>query len=199
MTVVAQQDTRTRILGVALELIAEHGYAGTSTREVCERMGFTKAALFYHFPAKAALLEALAALVLQDLETLGNAPLSAGAAARSRVVADYVHLVVTHADVMRVLYDDPSTRDQEPLKPLRPLYDRLFRLLCGTETPDALELGRARAVAGAVHAVLLRAAPQDDPAVLRRAALAAGCGALGVPLPRAQQPSSAPAPDKGSS
>jgi len=192
VTVVAQEDTRTRILAVALELIAEHGYAGTSTRQVCERMGFTKAALFYHFPAKSALLEALAAPVLRDLEALGATPVSAGTAARGRVVARYVHLVVTHADVMRVLYDDPSTRNQDALKALRPLYERLFRLLCGTESPSAAELARARAVAGAVHAALLRAAPEHEPGILLSAALSAGCGALGVPLPRAQQPATTP-------
>lgn len=59
MTTVVQQDTRTRILGVALELIAEHGYAGTSTRVMCERLGFTKAALYYHFRAKEELVDDL--------------------------------------------------------------------------------------------------------------------------------------------
>src|SRR5271156_1250658 len=51
--------TRERILAVALELIAEKGFAATSTREISERLGFSKAALYYHFRTKDQLLSAL--------------------------------------------------------------------------------------------------------------------------------------------
>src|SRR3954467_2898602 len=42
-------DTRERIRTVALELFAEQGYEKTSLREIAERLGVTKAALYYHF------------------------------------------------------------------------------------------------------------------------------------------------------
>ncbi|MFI0238101.1 TetR/AcrR family transcriptional regulator [Streptomyces sp. NPDC016845] len=45
-------DTRQRIRDVALELIAEQGYEKTSLREIAERLGVTKAALYYHFKTK---------------------------------------------------------------------------------------------------------------------------------------------------
>ncbi len=45
-------DTRARIQQVALELFAEHGYERTSLREIAERLGVTKAALYYHFKSK---------------------------------------------------------------------------------------------------------------------------------------------------
>ena len=45
-------DTRERIQAVALELFAEHGYEKTSLREIAERLGVTKAALYYHFKSK---------------------------------------------------------------------------------------------------------------------------------------------------
>ncbi|WP_394431824.1 TetR/AcrR family transcriptional regulator [Streptomyces sp. SGAir0957] len=45
-------DTRQRIQDVALELIAEQGYEKTSLREISERLGVTKAALYYHFKTK---------------------------------------------------------------------------------------------------------------------------------------------------
>ena len=45
-------DTRGRIQHVALELFAEHGYERTSLREIAERLGVTKAALYYHFKSK---------------------------------------------------------------------------------------------------------------------------------------------------
>jgi AcrR family transcriptional regulator len=45
-------DTRERILDVALELFNEKGYDATSLREIAERLGVTKAALYYHFERK---------------------------------------------------------------------------------------------------------------------------------------------------
>ena len=45
-------DTRARIQQIALELFAEHGYERTSLREIAERLGVTKAALYYHFKSK---------------------------------------------------------------------------------------------------------------------------------------------------
>ncbi|HEY3765993.1 MAG TPA: helix-turn-helix domain-containing protein [Gaiellales bacterium] len=49
-------DTRERILDVALELFNEQGYDGTSLREIAERLGITKAALYYHFERKEDIL-----------------------------------------------------------------------------------------------------------------------------------------------
>ena len=44
--------TRERIQSIALELFAEQGYEKTSLREIAERLGVTKAALYYHFRSK---------------------------------------------------------------------------------------------------------------------------------------------------
>jgi AcrR family transcriptional regulator len=51
--------TRERILDVALELFSDQGYDGTSLREIAERLGVTKAALYYHFASKEDILMAL--------------------------------------------------------------------------------------------------------------------------------------------
>jgi AcrR family transcriptional regulator len=58
--------TRDRILDVARELFTEQGYDATSLREIADRLGFTKAALYYHFQSKEQLLTALLA-PLDDL------------------------------------------------------------------------------------------------------------------------------------
>jgi AcrR family transcriptional regulator len=51
--------TRERILDVALDLFTEKGFDGTSLREIAERLGVTKAALYYHFASKDDILMAL--------------------------------------------------------------------------------------------------------------------------------------------
>src|SRR6202167_2044447 len=51
--------TRERILDIALDLFTEHGYDKTSLREIADQLGFTKAALYYHFERKEDILLAL--------------------------------------------------------------------------------------------------------------------------------------------
>jgi len=50
---------RERILDVALDLFNEHGYDATSLREIAQRLGVSKAALYYHFEQKADIMVAL--------------------------------------------------------------------------------------------------------------------------------------------
>lgn len=47
---------RERILDVSLELFNEQGYDKTSLREIAQRLGTTKAALYYHFERKQDIL-----------------------------------------------------------------------------------------------------------------------------------------------
>src|SRR5271156_880579 len=51
--------TRDRILDVALDLFIEKGFDKTSLREIAEQLGFSKAALYYHFASKDDILMAL--------------------------------------------------------------------------------------------------------------------------------------------
>jgi AcrR family transcriptional regulator len=54
-----QPGTRQRILDVALDLFVEQGYEETSLRQIAERVGVTKAALYYHFRSKDEILMTL--------------------------------------------------------------------------------------------------------------------------------------------
>src|ERR1700679_1257483 len=51
--------TRERILDISLELFTTQGYDKTSLREIAEHLGFSKAAIYYHFESKEAILMAL--------------------------------------------------------------------------------------------------------------------------------------------
>jgi AcrR family transcriptional regulator len=61
---------------VALDIFIEQGYDKASLREIAERMGFTKAALYYHFPSKADMLPALHermhSIIDKPVSLLGN-------------------------------------------------------------------------------------------------------------------------------
>jgi AcrR family transcriptional regulator len=65
-----QPGTRERIQEVALELFTENGYEATSLREIAERLGVTKAALYYHFKTKDDIIASLADDRLAKIEEL---------------------------------------------------------------------------------------------------------------------------------
>jgi AcrR family transcriptional regulator len=73
----ARGSTRERILDIALELFVAQGYDKTSLRDIAERLGTTKAALYYHFERKQDILlelhlrlHALGREALEQLELL---------------------------------------------------------------------------------------------------------------------------------
>jgi AcrR family transcriptional regulator len=74
------KSTHERILDVALDLFLEKGYDKTSLREIAEQLGFSKAALYYHFASKddifMALHNRLHRLAEGSLSALGEGTLS---------------------------------------------------------------------------------------------------------------------------
>ena len=75
----AVASTRDRILDIALELFTEQGYDKTSLRDIAERLGTTKAALYYHFERKEDILmelhlrlHALGREALEQLDDLAD-------------------------------------------------------------------------------------------------------------------------------
>ena len=49
------EETRQRILEVALEAFARYGYDATGVAEICRRAGITKGGFYHHFPSKQAV------------------------------------------------------------------------------------------------------------------------------------------------
>jgi AcrR family transcriptional regulator len=65
-------DRRSAIRDVALELFSQHGYEKTSLREIAERLGMTKAALYYHYPSKQALLLSIIEPLVAEWKTVAD-------------------------------------------------------------------------------------------------------------------------------
>jgi AcrR family transcriptional regulator len=53
------RSTRERILDIALDLFIDKGYDKASLRDIADELGFSKAAIYYHFESKADILLAL--------------------------------------------------------------------------------------------------------------------------------------------
>lgn len=60
-------DSQEAVLQVALSCFVEQGFHGTSMRDIAGRAGTSIAAIYYHFPSKAALLRAIMTRVTEDL------------------------------------------------------------------------------------------------------------------------------------
>jgi len=85
--------TRQQILETAQRLFAEQGYDATSLQMIADEMGLTKAAVYYHFPAKVDIRHAI---LMPRVERLGTL-LDEAAALRGRR-ARVEHLVSGFVD-----------------------------------------------------------------------------------------------------
>ena len=54
-------------LAAALDAFVEHGYHGTSVRDIAARAGLSVPGLYHHYPSKQSLLQGLLELTMQDL------------------------------------------------------------------------------------------------------------------------------------
>jgi AcrR family transcriptional regulator len=71
---------RVALMRTAISLMGEHGYEGTSTRDIASAAGVSVAALYYHFPSKLDLLreflheahDVVLARVVRDVEAAGD-------------------------------------------------------------------------------------------------------------------------------
>jgi AcrR family transcriptional regulator len=101
-------DTRSRILDIALELFSEHGFDGTTLQQIADRLGFTKAALYYHFRSKEDLLQALIAPATADLDQLFDAHENEPDTPRERrrFLEDYLDYLLGHRRLIAYMSSD---------------------------------------------------------------------------------------------
>src|SRR3989304_2298085 len=98
--------TRRRLLPAALRLFSRDGFHGTSIRVLARSVGLTEAAIYYHFPSKRAIVEALyerrgVTSALDELEHLpGGVPLEHQMVANALASA---RLWDENADLLRVV------------------------------------------------------------------------------------------------
>jgi AcrR family transcriptional regulator len=147
---VDDKDTRQDILQVALELFTERGYARTSLREIAERLGISKAAVYYHFRAKEELVSELTRPWLARLEELVDSGSDSEAEA---VLAAYLRVFVAEQPVVGLLARNPTLLEQTGVgERAVELLDRLSHTIAGPAASDDDRL-RAACAIGAINAV----------------------------------------------
>ena len=178
-------DTKARIRAVAMELFAAEGYERTSLREIAERVGMTKASLYYHYPSKQALLLALIQPLVDEwrseVEAAEREPYNPGTVrvALGRMIDTMIRHRHACGIVMR---DTPALASVKPiLQEMMQVATQLHTWLAG---PHPTEVDRIKAVAaaevlgGAVSSVVTIA--EVSPIVLRQTLLDCAMGVLGM-------------------
>ncbi|OCB46216.1 TetR family transcriptional regulator [Mycobacterium vulneris] len=105
--------TRERLVEAAVRLITRHGFAGTSLQMIADELGFTKAAIYYHFRTREQLLSAVVEPFLARLQTvIEDAERQRSASARAdQMVRGYADLAVGNRALVSVLASDPSVNE----------------------------------------------------------------------------------------
>jgi AcrR family transcriptional regulator len=146
-------DTRSRIKAVALQLFSEQGYEKTSLREIAERLGVTKAALYYHFKSKDEIVASFVDDRVADMNVLIDwaREQPPGPATRRAVLRRYAALLndETHPRLMRFFeQNQPALKTMPAGKLLRDRLFELVRVLTDPAASPADELRTALALFG---------------------------------------------------
>ncbi|PRY01858.1 TetR/AcrR family transcriptional regulator [Allonocardiopsis opalescens] len=175
-----QTDTRQEIQAVARELVAAQGYEKTSLREIAERLGITKAALYYHFRSKEELVRAIVQPVLDGTEeVLAAAEARAderGQVAAAPLLAEFFDALQRHRALFQMMFGDVSLLARLDLLPqVLGWRQRMNTLLVGPVAAPS-DLARATVAVGGLQDCLML---NDPPDYFRAAALDAAIAALG--------------------
>lgn len=172
-------DTRERIRGVALELFIEQGFERTSLREIADKLGFSKAALYYHYPSKSALVEDVVAPIIDSLESFLGREDESGQRPLREFLLDYFDVVWENRVVWLALTRDASwlaSLDVEEL--VLNLYNVSVETLVGSDAPPYDQVRVHMAIGGLSRVAMI---PSPFPyETLREAAVDAAIGAIGA-------------------
>lgn len=157
--------TRERILEVALQLFNEQGYDRTSLRQIAERLGVSKAALYYHFKSKEDILlelhlrlHAIGQEALAKIDGLDDDSILA---AWPNFVDDFIDGVLKHRDLFLVHQRNQRafekiSEDERHHAANEDVEERFRRFLSNTQIPLERRVRMAASI-GAVFATLMGA------------------------------------------
>jgi AcrR family transcriptional regulator len=182
----ARGDTRSRIQSVAVELFGEQGYEKTSLREIAERLGVTKAALYYHFKSKEDIVRSLLDDYFGKLDALVAWGRLHPAAARGELLSRYLDIVIDGHEVYRMLHQNQAALSSlGSLKQRGELFrermNALIELFAGPGAPLRDRVRAAMAASGLSTSWMLFHDQVADPGELREVILNVASEVAGQP------------------
>ncbi|WP_219471698.1 TetR/AcrR family transcriptional regulator [Nonomuraea rhizosphaerae] len=169
-------DTKARIQAVARELFAEQGVKNTSLRQISDRLGITKPALYYHFASRDDLVRSIIEPLLEEMERFVS---TREPGEPRRLLEDYWEVIWRHREITNMIVRELSTL--ETLDLAERMFEwrrRLIALLLGPDPAPERHIRATVAIGGMSDCTVEYAALPDD--VVKTAAVDAAAAALGV-------------------
>lgn len=143
------RDTRETIREVALELFSTRGFDQTSLREIAERVGLTKASLYYHYPSKQALLVAIVSPLLEGWRSVAQETeeLTYTSENVRRVLTAVLDVMLLNRPLTGIMMRDPAGVVAAAGTLWQDMIDQATRLAEWLAGPAPTVAGRLRAIA----------------------------------------------------
>jgi len=154
-----------RIARLALDRFRVSGFVGTSIADLAGALGVSKAAIYYHYRSKDALLHRLIDPLLDAIDTCRQEHTTPARTPRGLLGA-YLAVLLAHRQVVPLIATDVAVLNHPSIGPrLRAQNQQLRTLLAAPNTTMAAKL-RAEAALGAIWRPLIADPPLDltDPA-----------------------------------
>lgn len=154
-------DTRQRIVTTALSLFISEGFTRTSLKDIADEIGVTKAAVYYHFPAKADLAHEIFTPFVTDVEAV-LARLEEGSPSRRESLTAYIDALIPHRDVFAAMARDASGLADMDLGTVSQQWiARMSALVVGAEPTDRARVRLAFALGGLTRVLYLMSVDID--------------------------------------
>jgi AcrR family transcriptional regulator len=154
-----------RIAQLALARFRVGGFVGTSIADLAGALGVSKAAIYYHYRSKDALLHRLVDPLLDAIDACIGGHNQPPRTAR-QLLGAYLAVLLAHRDVLPLITIDVAVLNHPSIGPrLRTQNHQLQSFLTGPDTSVSARL-RAEAALGAIWRPLIAEPPLDltDPA-----------------------------------
>ena len=149
-----------RIAHLALARFRVSGFVGTSIADLAGALGVSKAAIYYHYRSKDALLHRLIDPLLDAIDACLQDHNPPTRTAR-QLLSDYLAVLLAHREVVPLITTDVAVLNHPSIGPrLRAQNHQLQSLLTAPNTDVAARL-RAEAALGAIWPPLIAQPPLD--------------------------------------
>jgi AcrR family transcriptional regulator len=152
-----RQGLDSRIAGLALQRFLRGGFAGTSIGDLAGILGVSKAAVYYHYRSKDALLHRLVDPLLDAVDACidaHSAPTPAeplGSPAPRGLLGDYLAVLLAHREVMALITTDVAVLNHPTIGPRLRAQDQRLRTLLAAPDASPAAILRAEAALGAIR------------------------------------------------
>ncbi|MEC3920329.1 TetR/AcrR family transcriptional regulator [Nocardia sp. CDC160] len=172
-------DTKQRILEIARELFTQQGVQRTSLQEIADRLGITKAALYYHFSSREQLVRSIVQPIIDEEEEFLAACEALDHVEPRALLEGYFDFHYRNRkEIVLMLGELTTLADLGLIDLVLDWRKRLVKLLYGPN-PTLEQAARAVIAFGGLQdcTIQFTDTPRHE---LRRAAIDGACAALGI-------------------